>query len=309
MADEAREEAGMSLDVRDQLALATLACALMSLAMGMLPDSLAPAAYRTATWLLFALFALMCAYLAFPHMWPYALWLAGVYAGAALGLTLIAGRADELLGSRPAAIAIGALLELAALTLVYNLLLRVRTARAVLGSTSPLGIWLLAALGFFALSNLAGAGWLAWSAGGSGAALAVYAASEALLALLLVYICWAPERLVWQARRTAHITTVEAPARPLVRRLVGRKETALRSCPACGAPLRSLSLRCPSCEAGATAGWCAAHESFLAPCPSCGAPTLSHERSCIKCGAPFPGLMCPSCGKASPVREWRRSAP
>jgi len=81
--------------------------------------------------------------------------------------------------------------------------MRVRIARSVLESRAPLGLWLLSVLAFFALCLLSGAGLAFWSAGGFPAALGLHGASEAVLGLLAVYICWAPEDAVWSAAGSA----------------------------------------------------------------------------------------------------------
>ncbi|MEM2869401.1 MAG: hypothetical protein QW379_03140 [Thermoplasmata archaeon] len=307
MPETQRDGDGTKIDSRNQLAFGALICAFHATVMGLLPDTIVPPIFRTSSWMFFSVLTLLCLYLGLPHMWPYSLWLAGVYGSSALGVLLLAGRGDRLLSSRVVAAIIGLLLELAALTLIYNILLRVRTMRSVLGTKSPLGIWMLATILFFVFSNTAAAGWLVWSAEDGSVGFLVYTASEAMLAVLLVYICWAPEELVWSAPRPTDITVAEAAGPALIRKLVGPREVVVRNCPSCGAPLKSMTLRCPSCGVSAGAGWCAAHESFLAPCPSCGSPTLSSELRCIKCGAPFPGLKCPSCGRASSIREWRRA--
>lgn len=308
------EDAEAARRGRYELALGAAACLLLSAAAGMLPDSLLPSYYRTAGWIIFALAALFLMYVAFPHMWVYSLWLAGIYAASVFGLLLVLLGGERLFARYWAAAGIGALMELAALFLVYTLLMRVRIARSVLESRSPLGIWLAAVLLFFALSNAAGYGLAVWFSSGSSAALSVYAGLEVVLALAAVYICWAPEEAIWSA---ATATTAAAESAPpaasndtgpaaLLMKIVRKKDSETpRACPACGAPLKSVRLRCPSCGEETAIAWCGASESYVVPCPSCGAFTLSAERKCIKCGAPLPAYACPACRKASPIREWK----
>jgi predicted RNA-binding Zn-ribbon protein involved in translation (DUF1610 family) len=310
VADDRQDVAHTGMRTRDQLALLAAACLLLSMTAGLLPDSITPPAYRTAGWVVFALLALGVMYFAFPHMWVYGLWLAGIWAASVFGLQLIMLGGEKLFARYWAAAGIGLLMELGALFLVYTLLMRVRIARSVLESRSPLGLWLLVVLAFFVLCNISGAGLALWSSGGSPAALGLYGISESALALSAVYICWAPEEAVWSASGKAPAPEAgeqaAEPAGGLLKKIGGRKEaTVPKACPACGAKLRAVRLKCPSCGKESEVMWCAASESYVSACPSCGAPTLTSEDRCLKCNAPYPGLACQSCGKASPAREWR----
>jgi hypothetical protein len=294
---------------RDQLAVLAAACLLLSLVAGMLPDSVLPAAYRTGGWIFFAVLAVGLMYFAFPHTWVYALWLGGIWGATVIGLQLLVLGGDRIFQRYWAAAGIGLLMELAALFLVYTMLMRIRVARAALESRAPLGLWFMAVVGFFVLGNISGAGLALWSAGGSAAALAVYGASEMLLALAAVYICWAPEEAVWSRRERAPVpgeAVAETVQAGLLKIVGARKEPAApETCPSCGARLRRVDLRCPACGQPSGTLWCGASESYVAPCPSCHSHTLTIEPRCLSCGAPFPGIACPSCRKVSPARDWR----
>jgi len=309
VADYPSDDAHPGMRPRDQLAMLAAACLLLSVTTGMLPDSILPSAYRTAGWVIFAVFGFAVMYFAFPHMWVYGLWLAGIWGGSVFGLQLIMLGGERLFARYWAAAGIGLLMELAALFLVYTLLMRIRIARAVLESRAPLGLWLLVVFAFFILCNLSGAGLAIWSAGGSVAALGLYGMSEAMVAVSAVYICWAPEEAVWSAAGTAAApaeATTGSASGGLLRMMGGRKEApAPKVCPACGANLKGARLKCPNCDETSLIQWCAASESYVAACPACSSLTLTSARQCIKCGAPFPGLPCPACGKVSAVREWR----
>ena len=309
MADDPTDDAQPGMRARDQLSILAAACLLLSVVAGMLPDGVLPSAYRTAGWMVFAGFGLAVMYFAFPHMWIYGLWLAGIWGASVFGLQLILLGGERLFARYWAAAGIGLLMELAAIFLIYTLLMRIRIARSVLESRAPLGLWLLVVIGFFFLCNLSGLGLAFWSTKGSTAALGLYAVSEAMVALSAVYICWAPEEAVWSATGTASATAAapsEAMPGGLLTRIGGRKEApAPKACPACGAKLNGARLRCPSCGDPSEVQWCAASESYIAPCPACNSPTLTSERRCIKCGAPFSGLSCPACGRTSAVREWQ----
>ena len=311
VADGQADEVRPGMRPRDQMALLAASCLLLSVLAGMLPDTVLPAAYRTTGWAVFALLALAVMYFAFPHMWFYGLWLAGIWGASVFGLQLLLLGGERLFANYWAAAGIGLLMELAAIFLIYTLLMRIRIARSVLESRAPLGLWLLVVLSFFVLCVSSGAGLALWSAGGHPAALGLYGISESLLSLAAVYICWAPEESVWSGAGTAKAeqapaAPLESPGGGLLKRMAARKEAAApKVCPACGAGLKGVPLRCPSCGKASEVLWCAASESYVAPCPACNAPTLTSERQCIRCGAPSPGLSCPSCGKASPAREWR----
>lgn len=309
MADDESDEAQPGMRSRDQLALLAAACLLLSVVAGMLPDSVLPPAYRTAGWAVFACLGLAMMYFAFPHMWVYSLWLAGIWGASVFGLQLIVLGGERLFARYWAAAGIGLLMELAAIFLVYALLMRIRIARAVLESRAPLGLWLLVVVAFFFLCNLSGAGLALWSAKGSTAALGLYAVSEAMVALAAVYICWAPEEAVWSASGTASApANAPSAAAPgvLLKMMGGRKEApAPNVCPACGAVLKGVRLKCPLCGQPSEVQWCAASESYVSPCPACRTPAVVSEGRCIKCGAPLPGLHCQACGRTSAVRGWQ----
>jgi predicted RNA-binding Zn-ribbon protein involved in translation (DUF1610 family) len=311
VADETREEQEAAVRVRDQLALGAIVCLLLSVAMGMLPDGLVPASYyRTGAWLVFALLAFFCIYLAFPHMWPYSIWLAGVWGGSAFGLVLLGGMGSALFPYYWTAAIIGVLFEGAAISIVYSVLIRVRTARMIIGSKAPLGLWFLGMALFFLFSNFSAAGWAWWARTGSSSGLAGYTGFELLTAFTAVYICWAPEELVWGSAVPA--APSEQPAEggqpALLWRLAGRKDGMPKACPACGHPLKPVQLRCPSCGERTPVGWCAANESYVLPCPSCGSPVLTVDGRCRKCGASIPGLTCPACKRTAPTNNWAGAA-
>jgi predicted RNA-binding Zn-ribbon protein involved in translation (DUF1610 family) len=311
VADQTREEQDAAIRVRDQLALGAIVCLLLSVATGMLPDGLVPASYyRTGAWLVFALLAFFCIYLAFPHTWPYSLWLAGANGGSAFGLVLLGGMGGPLFPQYWMAAIIGLLFEGASLTLLYTVLIRIRTARMIIGSKAPLGLWFLGIVLFFFFSNISAAGWAWWARTGSNSGLAGYTGFEVLAAFTAIYICWAPEELVWGSADAG--TPAEPPAESeqpaLLRRLAGKKDVLPKACPACGQPLKPVQLRCPSCGEKTPVGWCAAHESYVMPCPSCGTPVLAIDGRCRKCGASIPALTCPGCKRASPLKDWMRTA-
>lgn len=308
MEEQAPEDVESSARVRDQLALGALACLLLSVAMGMLPDSVVSSSmYRTGAWLVFGLLALLCFYLAYPHTWTYSLWLAGVYGGSAFGLVLLAGMGGSLFPIYWTAAIIGLLFECVALAIVYTILMRIRIARAVVGGRGTLGLWLLGVVGFYFLSNISAAGWVVWARTGSSAALAVYAAFEALMAFTAVYVCWSPEQAIWgtqAAEAAAPAPAQEGEPSALLKMLSGRKESLPKACPACGATLKPVVLRCPSCGEKMSAAWCAASESYVVACPTCGSPALSADGRCRKCGASLSAMVCPHCKKAAPFKDW-----
>jgi predicted RNA-binding Zn-ribbon protein involved in translation (DUF1610 family) len=310
VADEYQDEEDEP-NVKSQLALGALACLLLSMGLGLLPDSALPSLYRTIMWLFFAMMALLCFYMAFPHMWGYSLWLGGIYGLSVLGILFLLGRGEKLNLSYGFAAAMGVLLELGALSLVYGMLIRIRLARATLGVRVPLGLWLLGIVMFFLFSNAAGGIWATWAVGGSGASLAGYAFLELMVAGLAVYACWAPESL-WTAGH-AHGEMLDVkpedslPGAALLKRIVGKKEELPAKCPACGGSLKTVQLKCPSCGEANPAGWCASSEIYAAPCPSCGATITVGDKKCAKCGTALNGLTCSHCKKASSLRNWDRA--
>jgi len=310
VADDTQEEREAAVRLRDQLALAAIVCIILSLAMGMLPDGLVNMSfYRTAAWLAFAVGAFVCFYLAFPHMWVYSIWLAGAYAGSGFGLLLMGGLGRSLFPQYWTALIIGFLFEAAALSLLYSVLIRVRTARNVIGSRSPLGLWFLGIVLFFLFANLSAGSWAWWALTGSTTGLAGYAGFEVVAAFTAVYICWAPEELVWGSQPAGAppppAGTEPGPEQQTIfQRLAGKKDAAPKSCPACGRPLKQVQLKCPYCGQNSQAGWCGAHESYVLPCPSCGSPVMTVDGRCKKCGTAFPGMACPACKRTAPAAQW-----
>ncbi len=304
MADDPEDRARPGMRSRDQMALLAASCLLLSVLAGMLPDGVVPSSYRTAGWLVLALLALAVMFFAFPHMWVYGLWLAGIWGACVFGLQLVLLGGERIFARWWAAAGIGLLMELAALFLLYTLVMRVRIARSVQESRAPLGLWLLSVMAFFPLCNISGASLAYWSAGGSLAALALYGISEAALGFLAVYICWAPEEAVWSAPRATAAATAATPGGAAPKKGGRKAPPAPEYCPSCGARLKTVRLSCPSCGTASEALWCPASESYVAPCPSCGSPTLSSDDRCIKCNSAYPGPSCPSCGRASPARDW-----
>ena len=294
----------LSLDkTEDQLVVITFVVVLLSFYFGLQPGSL-----FVMLWAGCGILALLCIYFAFPHMWSYGLLLYAAYAILAFGVILIFFWFDKVrfIGvSIP--ILVGIFFIASAFYMAFHIVQYVKKTRDVMASKGnylPLGFWSISCALFVAFSILSITGWALWVNSGGGE-IQLYLALEPLIALLLVYILWLPDRNIdWSSE---HL-----PESPVKRVIAGKskvlkeKVTKVRKvCPECGSKLKKERKSCPSCDNTQTFGWCVLSEAYVLPCPHCGSMALYGKEKCDKCGKTLSdSIACNSCKKTFPIKEW-----
>jgi predicted amidophosphoribosyltransferase len=128
---------------------------------------------------------------------------------------------------------------------------------------------------------------------------------EPLIAFLLVYILYIPERsLDW--------TMEDLPESPATKFIsdktkdLKKKVPKLRTvCPECGTKLKIEKKVCPSCISTQNFGWCVKSEAYVLPCANCGSMALFGKETCDRCSKELSdSVACNNCNEAIPVREW-----
>lgn len=287
----------------DQLAIGVFALVLLSFFFG-LQGGLIP----SLLWAALGMAALFCMYFAFPNMWPYALLLYAAYgiAGLAAVLLIFWYNAVMYAGiSFPALL--GALFIFAAFFMAFHMIQYIKKARDILTEEQhyvPLGFWSLAVMLFVAFSLASIISWALWTTG-SVNALRAYMVLEPLLAFMLVYILWLPDRALDWSRKVVP----ESPATRFIvdksRIITGSIGRGMGTCPECGQKLRNERKSCPSCNNAQDFGWCPRSEAYVLPCSDCGSMNFYGKESCEKCGKRLSTtIQCSACSHVSHLREW-----
>lgn len=294
----------LSLDkTEDQLVIATFILVLVSFFFGLQPDLL-----YALLWGATGIGALLCIYFAFPNMWPYALLLYVAYAIVTFGLIIMIFWYDVLTVSGISIpIMIGIFLIAAAFYIAFYIVQHIKKARdamAVQEKYLPLGFWSIGVMLFVGISIISIIGWTLWVNTGGGE-IQIYLVSEPLIALLLVYILWFPDRNIdWSMEKLP-----KSPAQEYImdksRVLKVKVARVKNECPECGLKLKREKKTCPSCDNVQTFGWCVKSEAFVLPCSHCQNMTLYGKGNCQKCGKPLSEkIVCNSCESSFPIKEW-----
>ncbi len=289
--------------IEDQLLLAAFGCIILSFYFGLQPGLL-----FAVLWAGTGIVAFLFIYFAFPNMWPYGLLLYAIYAISAFGVILPVFWYDRLMFfgiSIP--ILIGIFLILAAFYVAFYIVQNVkktRDAAATKESYLPLGFWSISVLLFVIFSALSIFSWALWANSGGGE-IQFYFVLEPLIALILIYILWLPDRgLDWGG---------EGLPQPPATKFIVKKSKALKKkvakvrniCPECGSKLKLEKKACPSCNNAQKFGWCVTSEAYVLPCSHCGSMTLYGKEKCQECGKRLSETVeCNNCGKSFPVRDW-----
>jgi hypothetical protein len=291
-----------------------------TLVVGLLPM---PAA--TPLFIAMAAFSFLLLRRAFPAMWLRGVWLAAVYALSFLGATLFALTAavrGPLVGPVPVfALGVTALegLALFAGLVLFAEIKSIRDFRTRLsiarGDLDPeytrIGLWTLALIGFYLLSNLSALLFVAWARGAP--ALVPHVAVEAVLIGLALYLLYLPESAFGRLPKD-YADVARAPEREtLLERLIAKRPTAAGPaadrCPACGGPLEVAERMCPACAAPTKVGWCPKSEVHVVPCEHCAKPVVYGKPVCPHCRAEVrETLVCASCKAHAPLRDWKGAA-
>jgi hypothetical protein len=263
-------------------------------------------------------------------MWLYALWLAAIYVLSFIGGTVFALTASvrsPLVGPVPMFAALVVLLEVASLYIGLSLFAEVKSIRdfrtrlsITRGDNPPeyarIGLWTLALIGFFLLTNLSALFFVAWVR--DAPVLWAHAAVEGLIAGLGIYIIYMPEVAFGQLpREYRRAVKAEGPAFPLVGVTAAGTLAPMGSpaeavahgrCPVCAGALEFEERLCPSCSMASKVGWCPKSEVHVIACEHCARPVVYGKVVCPHCrGELKEALLCHSCKVHSPLGDWKRA--
>lgn len=294
----------LSLDkLEDQMVIIAFVCLLLSFFFG-----LQPGLPFAILWACAGISALIGIYFAFPHMWPYGLILLAAYAISAFGVILPIFWYDKVTFSGVSIpIMAGIFLIAAAFYIAFYIVQYVKKTRDALpqeGEYLPLGFWIISVELFVLFSVLSIFGWTIWVNSGE-KDLRYYLILEPLIAVLLIYILWLPDRnLDWSVEELP-----ESPATKFLMdqsKILKGKVTKIRNvCPECASKLKREKKTCPSCDHIQAFGWCMTSEAYVLPCSHCGSMALYGKAKCDECGkALFDSIACNACEKAFPIKEW-----
>jgi len=251
-----------------------------------------------ALWPFFAIAVILSGYFithAFARTWGYVVWLAFVY------VLVFVGSVMFLVLSRDGLhfYLTGILVEGFALFIIYSLIRRVKDARDVGGKSqyTPLGLWSVALLAFFILSNFSVLAWASWAEGRIH--VAAYLVFESLMVLSLFFVLYVPENM--EEKRSAITETVAKG---------GRKRRAKEKCPACGSSMDLEVRLCPECGTPKEFMWCPDSEEYIDRCPKCGELITLGSKRCSKCGtALHKGVTCDRCKMHAAISDWKGVRP
>ena len=294
--------------------------------------------WATAAWVLGTLGGgFLCIY-AFPSVWRYLFYMALIYVLVALGALMPL----FYLSIAPLFIGWAFILHVLAIGVAFNLVKDVVTQRRAyhLEALSedkyapyvPIGLWMLALIGFIVLTDISMVGYTQWAL--HGGTLTLYVFCELVLIALLMFVLDVPERafggkgedFVPRVSLSEITTETKKVAKRLVKRPAREKPAkrttrALRAtrrpkvmvdgtleCPACGSDLAIDIRRCPECYRENEFAWCPVSEHYIIPCPRCGKHTVYGEEACSHCGAGSDlDYKCPNCLKGNPLNRWERA--
>ena len=285
----------------DQIVLAAFVCIILSLYFGLQSWS-----FSEVLWAGSGIAALVCIYFAFPNMWPYGILLYAIYGICAFGVILLIFWYDavEFIGIS-LSILVGIFLIASSFYIVFFIIKQVKNTRDSSSKKEnylPLGFWSISVILFAVLSVLSILSWSFWVNSGQ---LQFYLLLEPLIAFLLIYILWIPDRNIdWSEE--------SKPQLPATRFISGKsralKEKVLKVknvCPECGSKLKIEKKTCPSCNNLQTFGWCVTSEAYVLPCSHCQEMALYGKEKCDKCGkALSDSVVCNECKSTFPIKEW-----
>ena len=276
-----------------------------------------------AGWIICAILGLIFVRVAFPRSYLYGLWLLVIYILSGVGVLFFNG--VGLTGGQ--GIAVGILIEIIAIYILYHLIFQVKGLRDVgEGPYVPLGLWAIAAIVFFLFANGAFASLVTWAKGNG--ELTGYIALEGLLVFTFMFIMVRAEQCVLfleegaKAIRRTRTGVAAAKGRPVTttwsrgrgarprkgkKRPRGKKAApAGGDCPICKGRLRMVERICPECGEVEKTAVCKTSSHIFLPCPSCGKANFHRRYRCKNCNARLKGaILCRECGVESDVEEWR----
>jgi hypothetical protein len=287
----------------DQFIVAVFLCLMLSFIFGLQPGTT-----YAILWAGLGVAALFFIYFAFPNTWTYAPLLFAIYAISAFGVIIIFHWGDRLLVSGLSiAILAGVFFFASAIYMEFHIIQSIKKARDAQSKRDkyvPLGFWSISVIMFAGFSFLSIIGW-AYSVNSGGSGLQLYLVLEPIIAFLLIYILWLPDRNIdWSIK--------DLPKSPVANfismqtDIVKHKVIKMKNvCPECGLKLKVEKKICPSCGNSQVFGWCVRSEAHVIPCTNCGAMSLFGKEKCESCGKRLTGrVSCNSCKKEFHVKEW-----
>ena len=286
----------------------------------------------TPLWVIFGILSLYFLYTAFFDMWIYTIHLIIAYFLAGAGTLAIFLFSDNIYF-----VIFGFLFLLGALVFTMLFIVRVGTVRRhhIMVSKNPeeakekysLGYWYLFPFIFLGITIVAFLD-LGYAYEHPSHFPYIYLLAEFLLFLVVIYILWVPENVLFfrydEAVSTADDIGISHPTNlkpagnsekksssrdeirqvitsfPLMRK--GEKE----NCP--GLDVRPVEKKkmCPYCRYVMVLEWCSQSEEYLIECPSCGRMTYYGRKVCVYCRTKLPeNIKCKACGREFPIRKMK----
>jgi hypothetical protein len=276
-------------------------------------------------WVLIGLFTIYFIRLTFPDVWNYIFWLLGIFVLNFLGMIALLPTRFTMGLQYSAA---GFFVEIVSLLIAIRLIIRIKGIRDDISGVTdrpdgmervregvyiPLGLWAMAVIMFWLVSNISVYFWFNWSVGGWG--LELYYTMNIILLISVVYILWHPqmnfdwgiETILLPSKDLESGASVLARSQKIVPKI---KETVTMvsggsvRCPVCGARVVQERRSCPNCGRPRTFSWCKINEGFVVTCPHCKEQTSYGKKYCINCGKPINRLVRCTCGVEHEINDW-----
>jgi hypothetical protein len=295
---------------KNQFALGAFLFFLISLTLGLQNGLI-----FTILWLTTGILAFLCIYFGFPNMWAYGVLIYVIYLFSAFGtILLIFWRDYTLLEDFSLAIAGGIILLILAFYVSVHIIGQIKKIRDITIKEKyvPLGFWSVGVISFPFLPMISMWLWSLWAEGNE-AWLVIYIVIEIIIAMVLVYLLWIPDRnLNWNIEylpKSRATRMIEEKSKVFVRKpkaLTKKVMKPRKMCPECGLKLKIEMKTCPSCNTKQSFGWCIKSEAYAIPCLNCGTLNLFGKDKCSKCEEPLVDeVTCKSCKKNIKLRDWK----
>lgn len=317
-------------ELKNQWLLGAVVFFVLSLIMGATEGGPYPFIY-TGLWLVFGLFFFFCTFKAFPNVWYLLVPICWIYLFSFLGMIFFI-RVHDLSNWIYLTLALsseGLALWGIAITLftVANRrdemveVLRYqkkRTGKEKVDAYVPLGLWSLAVILLYFLSNISIWYWSDYQLVNSLKSFVGYIVSELIFLAILLYFFWIPDNLLDYSHDKDIVTEVKInplmsffqrfsltrkkePIARITRKRLARKKIL---CPDCKKSLVMEKRSCPSCGKMKRFGWCPRSEDFIVNCPNCRNLVGISAGECKKCGEKITGDVQCSCGERTKIDRW-----
>ena len=299
----------------------------------------------TPLWIIFGLLSIYFLYTAFFDMWIYAIHLIFAYFLTGSGFMGLYIFYHDL------AIKIfSIILIVAGIGFIYYFIYKIGNIRSyrIMNHPDPeearskysLQSWYLVPFIFFAFTAISFLN-LAYSYDNTDHSSIYHSFSEFIIILLVVYLLWKPENVLFYGVQEYHTPTTEseriaqspdgqsskigtdrhpsqdsggAGADPeqdgadsetssILSKV--RKRTITANCPGFDSPPQRVKKTCPSCQGVNEFNFCSQSEEYLIDCPSCNEPTYHGRKVCINCKTRLDEkVACSQCDYLYPIRRF-----